>query len=73
MNPGSKTLSDLAAFQAALLEVLAAGGPLPEMRGRLERAAETCGLGDYARSFDDRMIVVASELVRKWGRKDMQG
>ena len=63
------TESNLAAFQAALLEVLAAGGSVAEMRVNLEGAAEACGLADYVRSFDDRMLRVASVLVRKWGEK----
>lgn len=60
---------NLAAFQSTLLEVLSAGGSVAEMRAKLEGAADTCGLGDYVRSFDYRMLRVASVLVRKWGDK----
>jgi hypothetical protein len=65
----SVELADLATFQAAVLDTLAAGGTPEEMRSRILVAAEQAGLVEYVAGFEDPMIAAASELVRKWGAR----
>jgi hypothetical protein len=69
MNSGPSPLPELAAFQAALLDVLHAGGTPEEMRARLLGHEFAVEFVDYIRQFDDRMLLVAAELVQKWGRR----
>lgn len=39
------------------------------MRARILQAANSPELIAYAEQFEDRMVIVASELVRKWARR----
>lgn len=66
----SDELEHLAAFQAAMLTTLHAGHDPAAIRASLSQAAAEAGLADYVKSFDDRMLVVAAELVRKWGARN---
>lgn len=65
----TNALARIDAFQAVLLDALHAGGTTAEIRAKITKAADDAGLDDYVAGFDDRMIAVASELVRKWGGK----
>lgn len=69
MNIETEVSDSLAAFQATLLDVLHAGGTPAEMRDKLAFVAKGAGMIDYVAGFDERMLIVASELVRKWGAK----
>ena len=59
----------LAQFQARLLEILHAGESPAEMRAQMEAIAQSCGLQDYVHNWEAKMLVVASELVRKWAAR----
>lgn len=72
MTSPAANLEAIAAFQSLLLNVLHEGGTPDEMRLKLLPAAEACGIQDYVRSFESRMLVVASELIRKWGQRNSQ-
>lgn len=60
---------NLAAFQAALLHLLAEDLPPEEFRRRLKSDAAFEPYQDYIATFEPRMIEVAAELVKKWGRR----
>jgi hypothetical protein len=60
---------ELAAFQAALLELLALDLAVEEMQRRLREDATFAAFRSYVDEFEPRMIIVASELVKKWGRR----
>ena len=59
----------LALFQARLLDLLAQDLPPEEVRARLAAAPEFAPYADYIRAMEPRMIGVAAQLVRKWGRR----
>jgi hypothetical protein len=60
---------DLAEFQVALLELLATDLPLDELRQRLCDDAAFAPFRDYVVQLEPRMLMVAVELVQKWGRR----
>ena len=59
----------LADFQAALLELL--DGPLTadEILARLRTDEVFAPYRDYIDTFEPRMVEVAAELTKKWGRR----
>ena len=59
----------LADFQDALLTLLAEGLPPEEVRARLLADPRLVAFRDYVAAIEPRMLVVAGELVRKWGRR----
>jgi len=59
----------LADFQAALLDLLARDLPPDEMQRRLRDDPAFADFRDYARQFEPRMLAVAAELVKKWGKR----
>lgn len=64
-------LDQLAAFQARLLETLYSGVEPETMIKRLLKEPHiTEPMRQYVSCVDSRMLVVASELVRKWGQKN---
>jgi hypothetical protein len=63
---------ELAAFQAALLDLLAQDLPPEAMQRRLREDAAFAGYQAYVQGFEPRMLAVAVELVKKWG-KPMRG
>ena len=58
----------LAAFQAALLELLHQDLPAAEILRRLQSEAVFEPFRSYLATFDLRAVEVAGELVQKWGR-----
>lgn len=63
----------LAAFQAALLELLAQPLSPAEMMERLQHDATFAPFADYVSTFEPRMLEVAAALVKKWGRRTETG
>lgn len=61
--------AELAAFQSALLELLAQPLTPAEIARRLQTDPAFTAHRDYIGSFDPRMIEVAALLVKKWGRR----
>ena len=59
----------LAAFQDALLDLLDRGLPVEQIEERLREDPAFAAFRDYADSIEPRMLEVAGELVRKWGRR----
>ena len=60
---------DLAAFQAALLALLAEDLPAETLLHRLREDAAFAGYREYVEGFEPRMLAVAAELVKKWGKQ----
>lgn len=60
----------LALFQARLLDLLAQDLPPEEVRASLAADPEFAAYADYIRAMEPRMIGVAAQLVRKWGRRN---
>jgi hypothetical protein len=64
---------ELAAYQAALLALLAQDLPPEAMQLRLREDAAFAGFQAYVQGFEPRMLAVAVELVKKWGRRGKPG
>jgi hypothetical protein len=60
----------LARFQALLLDLLSGEHSPAEIVSRLKSEPELQQFTDYIASFEPRMIEVASELTKKWGRRE---
>jgi hypothetical protein len=63
------TEEDLARFQAALMELLSEPLSPGATRARLRADPAFAPFDDHVATFELRAIEVASELVRKWGRR----
>jgi hypothetical protein len=63
------TEAEIAAFQAALLEILADGEAVQcsVLRSRLQQSADCAPFSAYMTTFEDPMIEVAVTLVQQWG------
>ena len=61
-----RTDDALAAFQAALVALLAQDLPVEEVQRRLRHDPAFERFRDYVDSFEPRMIEVAAGLVKKW-------
>ncbi|MBA4064165.1 MAG: hypothetical protein C0501_10715 [Isosphaera sp.] len=64
---------DLAAFQAALLDLLDRNLPAEELRRRLRDDPAFAAFRGYVETFEPRMLAVAADLVKKWGRRSGSG
>lgn len=62
--------SRLAEFQAALLALLAQPLSPAEMLQCLHNEPAFAPYADYIATFEPRMIEVAAELTKKWGRSE---
>jgi hypothetical protein len=62
--------TNLARFQAALLDLLDQGHPPQEIVARLQRDPSLAEYAAYVATFEPRMVAVAIELVAKWGRRE---
>ena len=60
----------LSLFQAALLDLLAQPLPAGDMARRLREDAAFAPFRGYTTGFEPRMIEVAAELTKKWGRRE---
>ena len=60
----------LAVFQSALLALLASPRSPQEMLDCLRNDAAFAPYRDYTDSFEPRMIEVAAQLTKKWGRRE---
>jgi hypothetical protein len=60
---------ELARYQAALLELLARDLPTEAMHASLRENAAYAEFRAYVAAFEPRMLTVASELVKKWGKQ----
>lgn len=61
---------ELAAFQIALLDLLDTQPNLDIMRSQLKHDPAFAPFQEYIATFDERMLQVAVELVKKWGRRE---
>ncbi len=59
----------LADFQDALLNLLDQGLPVERIREKLRDDPAFTEFRDYATAIEPRMLEVAVELMRKWGRR----
>ena len=59
----------LAEFQAALLELLDEPLSADEIISRLQNDAVFAPYRRYIDTFEPRMVEVAAELIKKWGRR----
>jgi hypothetical protein len=60
---------ELAVFQDALLELLTQDLPTEVIREKLRDDPAFAAFRDYATSLEPRMLEVAVELMKKWGRR----
>lgn len=60
---------DLASFQGALLELLAQDLSASGIRERLRQGAAFAPFCTYVETFEPRMLAVAADLVKKWGKR----
>jgi hypothetical protein len=60
----------LAVFQAALLALLAEELPIDALQRRLREDPAFLEFRAYVDAFEPRMLTVAVELVKKWGKRD---
>lgn len=61
----------LADFQAALLDLLAREHSPVEIQRRLREDDAFAAHRDYVLGFEPRMLAVAVELVKKWGKRSV--
>lgn len=59
---------ELAEFQDALLVLLGQALPAELIRAKLREDPAFAAFRDYAAALEPRMLEVAVELVKKWGR-----
>jgi hypothetical protein len=68
-----ETHQDLLAFQVALLEALDSHHPTDyptsEILSRLKADPQLASFETYLNTFENRMVEVAAELVKKWGQR----
>jgi hypothetical protein len=62
--------AELAAFQAALLDLLSQGLSAPQVIEQLQADPRFADLRGYISTFEPRMVEVAIALVAKWGQRD---
>ncbi|MFO0969116.1 MAG: hypothetical protein U0793_26475 [Gemmataceae bacterium] len=63
------SVQELAAFQAALLDLLSQDLAVEEVRQRLRSDAVFAPFQEYLEEAAPRMLEVALELTKKWGRQ----
>ena len=63
------SIEQLARFQSALIEALARETSLDTLRSRLQSEAAFLPFRDYLQACDPRMLQVAADLIKKWGRR----
>ncbi|NJK30208.1 MAG: hypothetical protein HC851_13180 [Acaryochloris sp. RU_4_1] len=61
--------SDLAHFQDSLLDILSSQSETAEILASLKKAQFGDAIADYLESFDPKMVAVAAELVKQWGKR----
>lgn len=61
---------ELADYQAALVELMAAELSLDELTRRLRADGRTAPFADYVSAFDPRCVEVTSVLMRRWAYRD---
>jgi hypothetical protein len=66
------TAAELAAFQHALLDLLYRDLPPEEVQAQLRSGEAFRPFQDYLSRAEPRMMEVAAELVKKWGRRSGQ-
>ncbi len=59
----------LAEYQATLLELLSKYDTIDEIQSHLRTDAPLALYRHHAESFEPRMIEVAAELTKRWGRR----
>ena len=62
--------AEVAAFQAMLLEVLAAAPDGEAALAEIRRRPEAAPFREAVERWEPRMLAVAAALVRQWGRSD---
>jgi hypothetical protein len=62
---------DLARFQASLLALLAQDLPADTIQRHLHEDEAFAEFRAYVDGFEPTMLVVAAELVKKWGKRSL--
>ena len=62
---------DLTAFQSALLDLLSRDLSSAEMQAKLRSDAAFACYHEYVQAMEPRMLEVAVELVKKWGKRQV--
>lgn len=63
----------VSAFQSMLLEILAEDLSIDVVMERLRNEKAFARFQDQIRLWEPRMVLVASHLVKKWGKRDSRG
>lgn len=61
--------TDIATFQASLLEILSAQSSPPQILMTLQELSTPNAMAEYITTFDPRMIQLAADLVKQWGKR----
>jgi hypothetical protein len=61
--------TDIATFQASLLEILSAQSSPPQILMTLQELSTPDAMAEYITTFDPRMIQLAADLVKQWGKR----
>jgi hypothetical protein len=63
--------TELATFQASLLEILSVESEPAEVLKMLQALPMDSGMAQYIATFDPKMIQVAADLIKQWGRRSV--
>jgi hypothetical protein len=62
--------TEIATFQESLLEILSSQAHPAQILITLEASSGPDVMSEYIATFDPRMIQLAADLVKQWGRRD---
>lgn len=69
----SKDSQIVSSFQSMLLEILAEDLPIDAVMEKLKNEKSFAAFQDQIALWEPRMVRVASELVKKWGKRGDRG
>jgi hypothetical protein len=61
--------TEIAIFQESLLEILSTQSSPPKILRTLQERLTPNAMAEYIATFDPKMIQLAADLVKQWGRR----
>jgi hypothetical protein len=61
--------TEIAIFQESLLEILSSQVEPTQILTTLEKSSKSDTMSKYVSTFDPRMVQLAADLVKQWGRR----
>jgi hypothetical protein len=61
--------TEIATFQESLLEILSTQSSLSQILTTLQELSTPNEIAEYIETFDPRMIQLAADLVKQWGKR----